>query len=83
MTTVTIPITLTIDGVAVPSSMTLDPSLLPAGPIGKTGLTGATGLTGPTGQSRFVFTPPTSSPGITGQVWSNAGVLTVSLGPGT
>jgi hypothetical protein len=43
MTTVTIPITLTIDGVAVPSSLTLDPSLLPAGPKGATGLTGATG----------------------------------------
>lgn len=37
MTTVTIPITLTIDGVAVPSSMTLDPSLLPKGAIGPVG----------------------------------------------
>ena len=40
MTTVTIPITLTIDGVAVPSSMTLDPSLLPAGPKAATGPAG-------------------------------------------
>jgi hypothetical protein len=38
MTTVTIPITLTIDGVAVPFSMSLDPSLLLPAPPAPTNL---------------------------------------------
>jgi hypothetical protein len=38
-----------IDGVVVPSTMTLDQSLLSAGPKGATGLTGATGATGAVG----------------------------------
>jgi hypothetical protein len=28
-----------------------------------------------------LFIPPTSNPGVTGQVWSNGGVLTISGGP--
>jgi hypothetical protein len=42
---------------------------------------GSTGPTGPTGNNPTVFRPPTSNPGVTGQVWSNGGVLTVSAGP--
>jgi hypothetical protein len=30
-----------------------------------------------------LFIPPTSSPGVTGQVWNKNGVLTISAGPGT
>ena len=47
------------------------------------GPTGVTGATGPTGSSRYVFNPQTTSPGVTGAMWSNGGVLTISLGPGT
>jgi hypothetical protein len=62
MTTVTIPITLTIDGVAVPSSMTLDPSLLPAGPKGATGLQGIPGPVGPMGPAGGTVSPPVVPP---------------------
>jgi len=49
MTAVTIPITLLIDGVVVPSTLTVDLSLLPAGPKGATGLQGIPGPIGPIG----------------------------------
>ena len=64
VTTVTIPITLTIDGVAVPSSMTIDPSLLPAGPMGKTGP---------------AYVPPVLPPAPT-KLTMKIGIATVTLG---
>ena len=57
-----------------------------AGVTGFAGPAGPAGpgyLTGPTGVNFRNFFPPTVSPGVTGQVWSNGGVLNVSLGPGT
>ncbi len=57
----------------------------PTGPRGATGATGATGLrgstgsTGPTGPTSptILFIAPTSSPGISGAVWNNAGTLAI------
>jgi hypothetical protein len=44
------------------------------------GPTGATGFTGPTGVNYQLFNPPTTDPGVTGQVWWNlvGGFLQVS-----
>jgi hypothetical protein len=50
------------------------------GPAGGIGPTGATGPTGPSGTVGVVIIPPTSDPHNVGQVWNNAGVLTVSAG---
>lgn len=47
------------------------------GATGATGATGETGVTGPTGPNTL-FIPPTSDPMISGAVWNNAGVLTIS-----
>jgi hypothetical protein len=42
------------------------------------GPTGGTGMTGPTGVNYTIFKPPTSDPGVTGQVWWNTDHLQVS-----
>jgi hypothetical protein len=44
------------------------------------GITGSTGPTGPTGNNVHYLYPPTSDPGVTGQVWFDtaAGVIKVS-----
>jgi hypothetical protein len=44
------------------------------------GPTGTAGATGPTGTTATVIIPPGSDPHVNGQVWNNAGVLTVSAG---
>jgi hypothetical protein len=51
-----------------------------SGATGPVGPGGPTGLTGPTGKSFFTVNIVTSDPHVVGQVWSNAGVLTISAG---
>ena len=48
-------------------------------------LGGIDGAIDPTGTVLWknLWIPRTSSPGVTGQVWNNNGVLTISNGPGT
>ena len=91
MTTVNVPVTLTINGVAVPTTMAIDPTRLPAGPQGIQGPTGPTGPAGgtvtppsyPAPPTGYIAVPPSIDPTGTTDVYAAYQTFLANVGNGT